>query len=362
MKYLIDIGHPAHVHYFKNYARLVSNRGAEVLFTCRDKDVTISLLEHYGFNYINFGRNFKSRAGKIFGLIYFTLKLFLVSLKYRPDVYLNATIYSAFTAWILRKLHISLEDTFNKEQVRLYLPFTDCVLTGNYEHPSLGRKEIRYNGYQELLYLHPNHYKPDPGIYQKLGIDYGTPYAIIRFVSWNASHDYGHKGISYENKIKAVREFEKYVSVFISSESELPVELQPYQIKIDPYLMHDAIAFASLIIGESFTMLSEAAMLGTPAVLIHNTKSYYLYDQEVNYGLVFNYCESEDDQLKAINKAIELLKQPGLKNEWKKRRDLMLKDKIDATEFLVWFVESFPESKNILRKNPEYQNRFKDKV
>jgi uncharacterized protein len=359
MKILIDVGHPAHVHYFKNFAKILAEEGNDILFTCRDKDVTISLIEHYGFNYINLGRNFKSKFGKIFGLIYFTWKLFRISLRFKPDMYLNATMYSAFVARIFRKPHISIEDTFNNETVKLYLPFTSVVLTADYEHPDLGEKEIRYSGYQELFYLHPHYFTPNRNIYKELGIKEGAPYVIIRFVSWNASHDFGHKGISYENKIKAVKEFEKYVRVFISSESDLPVELRPYQIKIEPYLMHDAIAFASLIIGESFTMLSEAAMLGTPAVLIHNTKSYYLHDQEVNYSLVFNYSESEDDQTKAIDKAIELLKQPDLKNEWEKRRELMLKDKIDVTAFLVWLVENYPESVKLMKSDPEYQFRFK---
>jgi len=359
MRYLIDIGHPAHVHYFKNFAKVVSSHGAEVLFTCRDKDVTISLLEHYGFKYINFGRNYKSKAGKIFGLFYFTLKLFIVSLKYRPDMYLNATIYSAVVAWIFRKPHISLEDTFNKEQVNMYLPFTSCVLTGDYEHPSLGKNEINYSGYQELLYLHPNHFRPDPVIYKELGLEKGTPYVIFRFVSWNASHDFGHKGISYENKIKAIKEFEKYARVFISSESELPDELKPNSIKINPHLMHDAIAFASLVIGESFTMLSEAAILGTPAILIHNTKCYYLQDQEIKYGLTYNYTETEGDQIKAINKGIELLRKSNLRNEWQHKQNLLLNDKIDVTAFLVWFIETYPQSVKIIKENPEYQNKFK---
>jgi len=77
MKYLIDIGHPAHVHYFKNFAKVVIDKGAKVLFTCRDKDVTISLLKHFGFDYISFGHNYKSKAGKVFGLLYFTMRLFL---------------------------------------------------------------------------------------------------------------------------------------------------------------------------------------------------------------------------------------------------------------------------------------------
>ena len=41
----------------------------------------------------------------------------------------------------------------------------------------------------------------------ELGVTKDEKYVIIRFVAWNASHDLGHKGISIENKINAVKEF-----------------------------------------------------------------------------------------------------------------------------------------------------------
>ena len=355
MKYLIDIGHPAHVHYFKNFAKSVIARGSEVLFTCRDKEVTIALLKHYGFRYINFGRNYKSKHGKIFGLFIFTIKLFGVSLKFRPNMYLNASIYSAVVAWLFRKPHISLEDTFNMEQVSLYLPFTSCVLTGDYEHPSLGKKEIKYSGYQELLYLHPNYFKPDPGIFDELGIEYGTPYVIIRFVSWHASHDIGYSGLSLEMKRKAVKEFSKYVTVFISSEGELPEDFKKYQIKIPPEKMHNALVFATLFVGEGATMASECAVLGTPAIYINTLEVGYCTEEEKIYGLVYNFRNSEG----VIEKALELLNTPNIKQEFQKRHQKMLSEKIDVTAFMVWFVENYPESVKILKENPDYQLRFK---
>lgn len=359
MKYLIDIGHPAHVHYFRNFSKDVISKGNKVLFTCRDKEMSIALLKHYNFEFVSFGKNFKTKPGKIFGLLYFTLRLFIVAVKFKPDVYLNASMYASIVSKIMRKPHISLEDTYNKEQVNLYMPFTSCVLTGNYDHPSLGRKEIRYSGYQELLYLHPSRFKPDESIHKELGLTLGEKYVIIRFVSWNASHDYGHTGISMENKIKAVDEFSKYAKVFISSEKELPEELKKYQFKIAPEKMHDAIAFASLVIGESFTMLSEAAILGTPSVLIHDTTCYYLKDQERKYGLVFNYTESLIDQERAIQKGIVHIQQPDIKKQWQQKRDKMLADKIDVTAFLVWFIENWPESFKIMKENPDYQYKFR---
>ena len=37
----------------------------------------------------------------------------------------------------------------------------------------------------------------------------------------------------------------------------------------------------------------------------------------------------------------------------------MLADKIDVTAFLVWFVENYPQSFQIMKENPDYQLRFK---
>ncbi len=359
MKILIDIGHPAHVHYFRNFAMTFRNNGHEVLFTCRDKEVTISLLEHYNFTYVNFGRPFKSILGKFLGLFYYTFKILIISLNFKPDMVLNASIYSAIVARLLSKPHISLEDTFNKEQVKLYLPFTSCILTGNYEHPSLGKKEISFSGYQELMYLHPNYFKPDKTVLQELGLQEDEPFVIIRFVSWNASHDIGHKGISLENKLLAVKEFSKYARVFISSESELPAGLIKYKINIPPERMHDALEFSTFLWAESFTMPAECSVLGTPSIVIHNSKSLYLEEQQDKYGLCYIYSESNVDQVKAINKGIELLNTPNLKNEWISRRNKMLSEKIDVTAFLVWFVENWPESFRIMKENPDYQYRFR---
>ena len=106
------------------------------------------------------------------------------------------------------------------EQVRLYRPFTDLILTGDYEHPQMSQtKEFRMAGYNELAYLYPNRFNPDESVLKELGVEKGEKYVVVRFVAWNASHDLGHHGISVENKLKAVRGFSKLGRVFISSES-----------------------------------------------------------------------------------------------------------------------------------------------
>lgn len=359
MKILVDIGHPAHVHYYRNMSAELTNKGHSVLFTTRDKEVAIELLDFYKIDYKVIGKSYSKVIDKISGLLKSTIKLFLICLKFKPDILINATPSAAFVSWLLGKCHISLEDTYNMEQINIYLPFTDVVLTGDYPHPDLGRKDLKYPGYHELAYLHPNVYKPNDTVLQSLGVRKGDKYALVRFVAWNASHDIGHAGISVENKIKLIESLAKYFPVFISSEAELPVELKKYRINIKPEQMHDALNFAHLFIGESATMSSECAMLGTPAIFLDNTGRKYTKNQEKQYGLVFNYTESAEDQVKAIDKAIELAESDNIKEQFKIKRDRMLKDKIDVTAFLVWFVENYPVSEKEMRETEFSFDRFK---
>lgn len=59
------------------------------------------------------------------------------------------------------------------------------------------------------------------------------------------------------------------------------------------------------------------------------------------YGLLFNYNNSD----KALNKAIELVQSPSVKNDWGKKGEQLLKDKFDVTSFIVKFVEKLCDQK-----------------
>jgi uncharacterized protein len=355
MKILIDIGHPAHIHYFKNIAFYFQSKGSKVLFTTRDKEVTLQLLEQYKFNYINLGKPYKSKFGKLFALVWFTFRLLFIAIRFKPDLFLNATHYSAWVAFILRKPHIAIEDSFNMEQVRLYLPFTDVILSPSFPHNYLGPKEVLYNAYQELLYLHPNRFKRDISVLKKLGITEKEKYIIMRFVAWNASHDIGQRGMSLEFKRKLIIELSKYAKVYISSESQLPTEFEPYRLIIPPYWIHDLLYFASLFIGEGATMASEAAVLGTPAIYINSIERGYVTEAANKYGLSFDYRNCAG----ALEKAIELLNTKNIKVLWKEKLTDFYNDKIDPTAFFIWFIENYPESFKIMKENPDYQYNFR---
>lgn len=340
MRILIDIGHPAHVHLFKCFAHEMESAGHKVLFTCREKEFEIALLKGEGFSYKSFGKKYSSMAGKLYGLVKFTIMEVWTAVKFKPDVFLShGSMYAAIASFFCHKPHISFEDTYNFEQIRLYRPFTNIILTGNYEHPFISKKEIRYAGYHELAYLHPTRFTPDPAVFKELGLEQNDKFVLLRFVSWKATHDVGHKGISLENKYRVVKELSQYAKVYISAEGSLPPDMEQYRIKINPIRMHHVLAYASLVFGESATMVSEGVVLGTSGIYIDNVGRYYTTDEQNKYDMCYCYTESLEDQNAAIEKAVELIGRDDLKAEWADKRSALLADKIDVTGFLVDLVK-----------------------
>jgi len=352
MRILIDIGHPAHIHLFKNFAWRMQERGHKILFTCRDRECVLQLMRVYEFVYDNFGKHYSSVQGKIFGLLKNELQMLNTAIQFKPDLFLShGSTIAAFTSFIMHKPHIAFEDTFNMEQVKLSMPFTDVVLTGDYPHPSLGKKEIKYPGYHELAYLHPNVFTPDESVLEILGMRKGDKYAIVRFVALQATHDIGHKGISYENKIKLVNTLSRHLRVFISSETELPDELKKYKINIPPEQMHNALAFAHLFIGESGTMASESAVLGTPNILIGPRAPFIGIHKELSNRFKLQHIFINIQEAWGLINYFARSNKP--KEEMKNKVDILYKNKIDVTAFLVWFINNYPESKNEA-KNSEF--------
>jgi len=354
VKILIDVGHPAHVHLFKNLVRKLQNNGAEVLFTCRSKEHEVQLLKHYGFRFESFGRKYHTSAGKILGLFKFDVKECLYGIKFKPDLFLShGSIYAAHAAYFLRKPHISLEDTGNREQVRLYLPFTQCVLTSDVFPKDYGDKQIRFKSHHELAYLHPNQFIPDPLFKEEIGLKPDEKYIIIRFVAWNATHDKGQKGIGQKNKNILVKKLAETYRVFISSEQPLPKELHEYMPTFPPHLMHDALFHSDLYIGEGTTMAMEAALLGTPAIYINSLKYSNISDL-AEYGLIYDVNPSDN-----IDHILMLASDRELKEKIQQKHQEMLRTKIDLTAFMVWFIENYPQSREMVEDTEEFWGRFR---
>ncbi|MGE5457724.1 MAG: DUF354 domain-containing protein, partial [Methanococcaceae archaeon] len=294
MNILIDINHPAHVHVFKNFSYLRQEAGDNVLFTTREKECTVPLLVEYKMDYRVLGFHEKGILNKLKGLAIFDYKLFRIASHFKPDLFLSlGSVYASQIAFLMRKVSIVLDDTEHSGREHLlYRPFASAILNPSCFLKNLGRKQILYRSYHELAYLHPKYYKFNNDIFKILGLENNERFVILRFVSWEASHDRGQKGLTTQIKIKLARELSRFLKVFITSESNLPGELEQYRLRARPGLIHDVLAAATLFIGEGATMASECAMLGTPAIYVNTLDSGVLEEQE-KYGLIISFRKPE---------------------------------------------------------------------
>ncbi|MFN8258898.1 MAG: DUF354 domain-containing protein [Bacteroidales bacterium] len=355
MRIIIDVNHPGHVHLFKNFAFLAEKEGWKVLFTAKDKEVTLDLLKAYKLNYKCLGKHYTGKAGKIFSLLNHTLRLFFISIYYRTNLFLShGSVPASWVSFILRRKYIAFEDTGNMEQVKLYKPFAHAILTTECFNHDYGKIQVRYKGYHEIAYLHPKYFKPDASVLDLLGVAKNEKYFILRFISWGASHDGTERGPSDKEKEEIVNLLLKYGKVYITSEAGLPQSLTQYRIKISPEKIHDALAFAELFVGEGLTMASECAVIGTPAILINTMKAATI-DEQQGYGLLFQITKQEQ----ILSKLKQLLGDTSLKSNWAEKRNKLLSEKIDITAFTLWFVKNFPSSIKILKEDQSFQEKFK---
>jgi uncharacterized protein len=362
MKVLFDIGHPADVHLFKYVIRNLERDMHEVSICVREREnIVKKLLDIYGFNYEILEKNTPGLFNKAITMLKNDYKLFKISHDFNPDIYVSlASPYSAQVSKILGRQSITFTDSEPTGlMLALTMPFTDAVLTPSGFTRDLGKKQIRISSYKELAYLHPNWFTPKSDILKVLGISRNEPYVILRFGAFDASHDIGIKGFSLDDKRRLIKGLSKYARVFISSEVVLPKDLNKYCINIPQDRMHDALYYASLLVGDTQTSTTEAACIGIPAIRCNsfvgdNDMSNFI-ELEGVYGLIFNYNTSE----KAIEKSIDLIQQTDLKEKWNSKKEKLYKHKIDLTAFMTWFIEDYPNSLMIMKDDPAYQERFK---
>jgi hypothetical protein len=220
------------------------------------------------------------------------------------------------------------------------------------------KSTIFYSGYHELSYLHPNHFKPDPNVLSELGLKKEEPFFIMRFNVFKAHHDGGAKGLSTVQKKDLIELLRSHGKIFITTEREIDPELKKYQYPISPEKMHSVLYYAKMFIGDSQTMTSEAAVLGTPSIRCNSFVGRISYlEEEEQYGLTFGFLPEDFKGL--LQKIRELLSMPDLHQEWQKRREKMLEDKIDVSAFITWFVENYPQSIEVMKQSPEYQFSFR---
>lgn len=315
----------------------MEKRDHEVLVTARRKESVFELLNYYGFEFIDLGINKKGLFNKAMGLLSNDLKLLKISRKFKPDVLTGiGSPYVTQVSRVIGSKSVLFTDTEHASLInKLSVPFSDFVLTPTCFLKDFGKRHVRYNGYHELAYLHPNWFKEEKGFLKELDIKKKERYFLLRSVSWQASHDIGYKGITKEYMEKIIKLLRDHGRVFLSSEYD-DKTFEEYTIKAHPAKIHTLMAHSSLYFGEGATMASESAILGVPSFYISpllGTMGNF-EELEKKYGLLHCFKETSS----AMSLLAELIKNDKV-SEWRQEREKLLNDKIDVTSFMIEFFE-----------------------
>lgn len=346
MKILFYLGHPAHFHLFKESIKILKSRSHDIVIVIKKKDILEDLLNYEKYEYYNvypFDRN-EGIWSHIKSIIIRDIEVFKIAFDKKPDIMIGTSAEITHVGKILLIPSIVVNED-DADQVPLFAnfsyPFANNILVPiNCRVGRWAKKTIFYNGFHELAYLHPQYFKPDKSKIQEL-FQNNKPYYLLRFAKLNAHHDKGKTGITRSLAYEIINILNKEGNVYISCEGDFESELEKYRINIHPSQMLHALAFASIYIGDSQTMAAEAAVLGTPSLRFNDFvgKLTYLEELEYNYGLTYGVKTSEPEKL--ISKLKEMLSLPELKNEWQSRRQKLLKEKINVTNYFVWIIENY---------------------
>lgn len=363
-KILITLGHPAHFYIYKNVIPQLKRDGYEVEILIKKKDVLEDLLKNAGIPYHNILK--EGRKDSKFAMGWAMLKrawrIVGFCRKFKPDIITGTSVENSFIGRILGIPVINVnEDDANVVPLyaKLSYPWATEILTPIVcDNGKWNEKSIKYASYHELAYLHPNNFTPKKEIVEKY-FHMNSPYFVMRFAKLTAHHDSGIKGIDTEVARNIISILEPHGRVFITSERKLEPELEKYRMAINPLDMHHIMAYASLYIGDSQTMAAEAGVLGVPFVRFNDFvgRIGYLSELENKYNLGYGIKTSERERLYDIVRS--LVEMPNAKDLFSKRRNIMLSEKIDYAKFLAWFIEKYPQSKDILRSDGDYQYNFR---
>ncbi|WP_207589621.1 DUF354 domain-containing protein [Halomontanus rarus] len=334
---VVTIQHPANVHFFKNAIGEFEERGDEVHVFAREKDIACDLLEMYDIEY----ELLAGSATSLYELASVQARYEYEILKRvrqrRPDVLLAVSepaITHASTCFDCRS--ILFTDTEHATiQNYLAYPFSDIICTPESYWDDLGPNQVRYPGYHQLAYLHPNRFSPTPDVLDRIDADEDDRLVVLRLVSWNAAHDVGQKGLDHVETV--VDGLERAgARVLISAEDELPPSLEDRRIDLPVHMILDLLSYADLFIGESGSMAIESAVLGTPTIYVSSLSAGVLEELEERYGLLFSHEQSPSPQ-QLLEEATAVLDRE--RSVWETRRQHLLDNTVDTTEFMLEIVD-----------------------
>lgn len=307
VRVLLDIVHPADVLFFKRPIENLRARGDQLLILSRYKDVACALLDEFGFPHQPITRASSGIIGLATELLIRDWAVTRAARRFRPDAMIGfGGVAISHVGRLFSVPSISFYDSENAHlQAHITWPFISRLyVPDSYSGPTPAKRTIRLPGTKELSYLHPSAFRPDREIAMTHGLDPKQDNFLVRVVAWRANHDVGKKGWTPKILRGVIAQLSSLGKVHLSSELPLPDELEPLRYRGPSAKIHHLLGHCRLLVGESATMASEAAILGVPSIYAGRDFPCYVRVLEAA-GLAMNVAERTPEAISgAIDEAL----------------------------------------------------------
>jgi predicted glycosyltransferase len=340
MRYLVFANTPAHVHLYKHVVDVLRDRDHEVMVMVRDYGCTVAVADAADLPYHVYGGCGTTKLSLLCNLPGQYVGLVRQARAFDPDVVFGVGSYAAHAGAITgARTILVLDSEPTTLDHRLSSPFADALLTPACFRRELGPKHHVFEGFKESAYLHPGVYSPDESVRNRLGVG-DDRFVVIRLNAFGSHHDVAEAGFSRTQVETLVETLADHATVVVSDEGDaIDLDALPARpVDCHPADIHHVLSEAALLVADSQTMVTEAAMLGTPAI---RSNSF------VGDGDMGNFLDLADRGLvrnlpsfEAVREeAKDLLTDETVDERWARRRQELLAETVDLTDLLVDVAE-----------------------
>ncbi len=336
MKIAIDIGHPAHVNFFKVAARRLLSDGHDVtvIYINRGKLPLIVKEELREFRQVMIGLH---KGSKYSVIIDANLRRFFQLLKYLRHYQFDIGLsVGGFNFGGVLKLHSVPNIQFDDDPERGINIFLEKHTSTQLYFPPIIKSGGRircFNALKEWAYLSPKYFTPDESVIDEYGLE-KKDYIFVREVSTGTLNYSKQKSNVISTFADQLGQNEK---VILSIEDKDKEEYYPrnWQFLREPLRdIHSLMYFSKLVISSGDSMAREGAILGVPSIYCgfrEMKANKIMEDKNILYHI-----KPEE----VINKLNQLRNRNFFINEQENFREKLKQEWTDVSEFIYETVKN----------------------
>jgi hypothetical protein len=330
---VIDIAHYPHVNFYKHAIEALKEKNVNVLVILRSRGKLVSIFQKEcpDVPHVLIGKHRQSLFGKMSSIIIRDLAFlnYLRNIDFEVGTGVGS-IALAHTTRFFGKPSILFGDDI-EEKLSHYLGHywatwdvrPKCV-------PVQGKNLLKYNGFKELAYLHPNHFTPDEKALEPYTLN-PYEYVFIREVS-SASLNYRRLKMG---KLANILDYLKKedLKILLSIEDKTLINLfKEYCIILKEPLedIHSLLSYALFTVSSGDSIARESCLIGTPAIYTGGR------DMAINNELIKRSCMFKADETDSIINMINYIIDNHLKKEVEAKIKQAIKNEwMDTTEVIL---------------------------